>query len=45
MYHRLFVGIRPPAAIRDALIDLMEGVDAVRWQDDDQLHVTLRYIG
>ncbi|HAL89512.1 MAG TPA: RNA 2',3'-cyclic phosphodiesterase, partial [Erythrobacter sp.] len=32
MYHRLFVGIRPPAAIRDALIDLMEGVDAVRWQ-------------
>ena len=22
MYHRLFVGIRPPAAIRDALIDL-----------------------
>jgi 2'-5' RNA ligase len=45
MYHRLFVGIRPPAAIRDALIDLMEGVDAVRRQDDDQLHVTLRYIG
>lgn len=45
MTHRLFVGIRPPAAIRDALIDLMEGVDHARWQDEDQLHLTLRYIG
>lgn len=45
MSHRLFVGIRPPAAIREALIDLMEGVDEARWQDDDQLHLTLRYIG
>ena len=45
MTHRLFVGIRPPAAIRDALIDLMEGVEAARWQDEDQLHLTLRYIG
>lgn len=45
MTHRLFVGIRPPAAIRDALIDLMEGVEAARWQDADQLHLTLRYIG
>ena len=45
MSHRLFVGIRPPTEIRDALIDLMEGVDDVRWQDDDQLHLTLRYVG
>lgn len=45
MSHRLFVGIRPPAPIRDALIDLMEGIDDVRWQDEDQLHLTLRYIG
>lgn len=45
MSHRLFAGIRPPPEIRDALIDLMEGVDDVRWQDDDQLHLTLRYIG
>lgn len=45
MTHRLFVGIRPPAEIRDALLDLMEGVDHARWQDDDQLHLTLRYIG
>lgn len=45
MSHRLFVGIRPPAAIRDALLDLMEGVDNARWQDEDQLHLTLRFIG
>lgn len=43
--HRLFVAIRPPEAVRDALLDLMEGIDAARWQEDDQLHLTLRYIG
>ena len=45
MSHRLFIGIRPPSAIRDALIDLMEGVDDARWQDENQLHLTLRFIG
>ena len=43
--HRLFVAIRPPEHIRDLLIDTMEGLDAARWQGDEQLHVTLRYIG
>jgi 2'-5' RNA ligase len=43
--HRLFVAIRPPAQIRDRLIDLMEGVEGARWQDEDQLHLTLRFIG
>jgi 2'-5' RNA ligase len=43
--HRLFVALRPPTAIRDRLIDLMDGVEGARWQDDDQLHITLRYIG
>ncbi|ODP37119.1 RNA 2',3'-cyclic phosphodiesterase [Sphingomonas turrisvirgatae] len=43
--HRLFVALRPPSGIRTALLDLMEGVPGARWQDDDQLHVTLRYIG
>lgn len=45
MSHRLFVAIRPPADVRDALIDRMEGIRDARWQDDDQLHLTLRYIG
>ena len=30
----------PPSAAIATLIDLMEGVDAVRWQDDDQLRNT-----
>lgn len=43
--HRLFVGLRPPAAIRARLLALMGGVHGARWQEDDQLHVTLRFIG
>jgi RNA 2',3'-cyclic 3'-phosphodiesterase len=43
--HRLFVAIRPPEAIRNQLLDLMEGVKGARWQDEDQLHLTLRFIG
>jgi 2'-5' RNA ligase len=43
--HRLFVALRPPAPIRAQLIGLMEGVTSARWQDEDQLHITLRFIG
>jgi 2'-5' RNA ligase len=43
--HRLFVAIRPPDAIRSLLIGIMGGVSGARWQTDDQLHLTLRFIG
>jgi RNA 2',3'-cyclic 3'-phosphodiesterase len=43
--HRLFVAIRPPEAIRDLLIDTMDDSSDFRWQDDEQLHLTLRFIG
>jgi 2'-5' RNA ligase len=43
--HRLFVAIRPPEAIRDLLIDAMDDSADFRWQDDEQLHLTLRFIG
>lgn len=42
---RLFVAIRPPAEIRRLLLDLMGGISAARWQSEDQLHLTLRFIG
>lgn len=42
---RLFVAIRPPAPVRDLLIDTMEGIDSARWQDEEQLHLTLRFVG
>ncbi len=43
--HRLFVALRPPALQRAELIDMMTGIQGARWQDDDQLHLTLRFIG
>jgi RNA 2',3'-cyclic 3'-phosphodiesterase len=42
---RLFVAIRPPAPIRGQLLSMQGGVDGARWQDDEQLHITLRFIG
>jgi 2'-5' RNA ligase len=43
--HRLFVAIRPPEHIRDLLIDAMGDGAEFRWQDDEQLHLTLRFVG
>ena len=43
--HRLFVAIRPPEDIRDRLIDVMDDGADFRWQSDEQLHLTLRFIG
>ena len=43
--HRLFVAIRPPDVVRQALLGLMGGVHGLRWQNDNQLHLTLRFIG
>ena len=43
--HRLFVAIRPPKPVRAQLLELMGGVAGARWQSDEQLHLTLRFIG
>src|SRR5437764_6902029 len=43
--HRLFVAIRPPEPIRDLLIDAMDDSADFRWQDEEQLHLTLRFVG
>ena len=42
---RLFVAIRPPRPAREALLGAMGGISGARWQSDDQLHLTLRFIG
>ena len=42
---RLFVALRPPPMIRRALIETQGGVPGARWQDDEQLHLTLRFVG
>ncbi|HYJ81561.1 MAG TPA: RNA 2',3'-cyclic phosphodiesterase [Allosphingosinicella sp.] len=43
--HRLFVAIRLPPPVRTRLLELMGGVAGARWQSEDQLHLTLRFIG
>lgn len=43
--HRLFVAIRPPHGIRDLLLSVMGGISGARWQSDEQIHLTLRFIG
>ncbi|MBA3576545.1 MAG: RNA 2',3'-cyclic phosphodiesterase [Sphingomonas sp.] len=43
--HRLFVAIRPPGQIRDLLIDAMDEGPGLAWVGDDNLHLTLRFIG
>ena len=45
MPHRLFIAIRPPEAVREALLDTMEALDGARWVDEDNLHLTLRFVG
>ena len=43
--YRLFVAIRPPGEIRDLLLDATDDSADFRRQDDEQLHLTLRFIG
>ncbi|MDP1025829.1 RNA 2',3'-cyclic phosphodiesterase [Sphingomonas sp. KR1UV-12] len=42
---RLFLALRPPPSLREMLFDVMDDVPGARWQDDEQLHVTLRFVG
>ena len=42
---RLFAALRLPAHIRQYLLSLMGGISGARWQTDEQLHLTLRFIG
>ena len=43
--HRLFVAIRPPEDVRDLLLDAMDDSADFRWQNEEQLHLTLRFVG
>ena len=45
MSHRLFVALRPPAHVREALLSVMSGIEGARWQTDNQLHLTLAFLG
>lgn len=43
--HRLFLGLAVPEAVSDAALDLMDDGLPVRWQEEAQLHLTLRFVG
>lgn len=43
--NRLFIALRPPPDIRLVLLDAMGGVPGARWQEDAQLHCTVRFVG
>lgn len=42
---RLFTALDLPLEQKHILLSLMSGLPAVRWQTEDQLHLTLRFIG
>lgn len=43
--HRLFIALALPLVIREALLDLQEGLAGARWVEADSLHLTLRFVG
>lgn len=45
MSHRLFVALRPPPEVRRALAAIQSGIEGARWQTDNQLHLTLAFLG
>lgn len=42
---RLFAGLEIPSNVRAQLLSLQEGVPGARWRGEDNLHLTLRFIG
>lgn len=45
MTTRLFVAIALPEDIQDELAAQGHGIPGARWLDEDQLHLTLRFVG
>ena len=43
--HRLFVALPLPQSVRDLLIDAMDESPELGWVGEDNLHLTLRFIG
>ena len=43
--YRLFIAIDPPKKIRSQLNSLCYGLDGVKWEKEEQIHLTMRFIG
>lgn len=42
---RTFLAITPPEEVRDSLIDLQEGLLGANWSSEENLHLTLLFLG
>lgn len=42
---RLFTALDPPAAIKQQLLLLRRSMPGARWQNADQMHITVKFIG
>jgi len=42
---KLFFGLEIPEAIKPALLGVREQIDGARWQNEQQLHLTLAFLG
>lgn len=45
MNQRLFVALELPVTIREIILDIATGVPGAFWSEEDQLHLTLRFLG
>lgn len=42
---RLFVAVPLPKGVRQKLLDLQQSIDGMRWQSQEQMHLTLKFVG
>lgn len=45
MTSRLFIALPVPDRVGQALLDTQEGISGARWQDAENFHITLRFVG
>jgi 2'-5' RNA ligase len=42
---RLFIAIPLPKRVKRKLLDLQQPIDGMRWQSQEQMHLTLKFVG
>ena len=42
---RLFLAVPLPKGVRQKLLDLQQSIDGMRWQSQEQMHLTLKFVG
>lgn len=45
MQYRLFISVDPPDDIRYEIHELCTGLERIRWTPEEQIHLTMRFIG